>query len=233
MFIWQTPPTWFNPLDQHERITARSSTQVAMCGSQSETQIPLWPCCFHFRCEARSGERPSPMGVITGLKLGGNGWPASRFSSGLGSNVSRWLGPPSMNRKMTLLAVAGPSPRSGDRMTGALDSGPAARVARQQVQQSQRTKAGAGLEQPVAAGQRRHSMRIRESMTDLPDRLVYIQEFIGIQEHMTEVDEGRVVGRRRSIAGDWRRASSAWRFEKRRGLARSRRARVARPKARR
>ncbi len=106
MFIWQTPPTWFSPLDQHERITARSSAQVAICGSQSETQIPLWPCCFHFRCEARSGERPSPIGVMTGLKLGGNGWPASRFTSGLGSNVSIWLGPPSMNRKITLRAVA-------------------------------------------------------------------------------------------------------------------------------
>ena len=107
VFIWQTPPTWFSPLDQHERITARSSAQVAMCGSQSETQIPLWPCCFHFRREASSGERPSPIGVITGLKLGGSGWPASRFSSGLGSNVSMWLGPPSMNRKITLRAVAG------------------------------------------------------------------------------------------------------------------------------
>ena len=73
MFIWQTPPTWFKPLDQQERITAMSSTQVAMCGSQSDTQIPLWPCCFHFRRDAMRGARPSPMGVITGLKLGGNG----------------------------------------------------------------------------------------------------------------------------------------------------------------
>ena len=69
MFIWQTPPTWFNPFDQHERMTARSSAQVAMCGSQSDTQIPLWPCCFHLRREASSGERPSPIGVMTGLKL--------------------------------------------------------------------------------------------------------------------------------------------------------------------
>ena len=77
-----------------------------MCGSQSETQIPLWPCCFHFRFEAKSGARPSPIGVITGLKLGGSGLPARRLSAGLGSNVSMWLGPPSMNRKMTLRAVA-------------------------------------------------------------------------------------------------------------------------------
>ena len=76
-----------------------------MCGSQSEIQIPLWPCCFHFRRDAKSGARPSPIGVITGLKLGGSGFPASRLSSGLGSNVSMWLGPPSMNRKITLRAV--------------------------------------------------------------------------------------------------------------------------------
>ena len=31
----------------------------------------------------------------------GRGWPSSLFSSGLGSKVSRWLGPPAMNRKMT------------------------------------------------------------------------------------------------------------------------------------
>ena len=118
MFIWQTPPTWFSPLDQHERITARSSTQVAMCGSQSETQIPLWPCCFHFRREARSGARPSPIGVITGLKLGGSGLPARRLSSGLGSNVSMWLGPPSMNRKITLRAVRRAPPGRIDRRIG-------------------------------------------------------------------------------------------------------------------
>ena len=107
VFIWQTPPTWFRPLDQHERITARSSTHVAICGSQSDTQMPLCPCCCHLRLEAKSGERPSPIGVITGLKLAGSGWPARRFSSGLGSNVSIWLGPPSMKRKITLRAVAG------------------------------------------------------------------------------------------------------------------------------
>ena len=44
------------------------------------------------------------MAVITGLKLGGSGFPASSFSFGLGSKVSRALGPPSMNRKMTLFA---------------------------------------------------------------------------------------------------------------------------------
>src|SRR5262249_26949877 len=37
----------------------------------------------------------------------GRAWPSSLFSRGLGSNVSRWLGPPAMNRKMTARALAG------------------------------------------------------------------------------------------------------------------------------
>ncbi len=37
----------------------------------------------------------------------GRVWPLSRFNSGLGSNVSRWLGPPAMNRKITARALAG------------------------------------------------------------------------------------------------------------------------------
>src|SRR5437588_111105 len=33
------------------------------------------------------------------MALAGNGWPWSLLRSGLGSNVSMWLGPPCMNRK--------------------------------------------------------------------------------------------------------------------------------------
>ena len=129
-----------------------------MCGSQSETQIPLWPCCFHFRCEASSGERPSPIGVITGLKLGGSGWPASRFSSGLGSNVSMWLGPPSMNRKMTLLAVAGRRHGASEPpATGSPAPVPAASVAAPAGRRAPAPpKPAPACKQPVAAGQRRH-----------------------------------------------------------------------------
>ena len=54
-----------------------------------------------------SGDPASPIGVITGWKLAGNGFPASSLSLGFGSNRSRLLGPPSMNRKITLLALAG------------------------------------------------------------------------------------------------------------------------------
>ena len=56
VFIWQTPPTWFSPLDQHDRMIARSSTQPVMCGSQSETHAPDSPYRFHLRRDGRIGE---------------------------------------------------------------------------------------------------------------------------------------------------------------------------------
>ncbi len=37
----------------------------------------------------------------------GRGCPCSRFNSGLGSKVSRWLGPPAMYRKITERPCAG------------------------------------------------------------------------------------------------------------------------------
>ena len=66
MFICRLAPTWFTPSDQQDRITARSSTCSATCGYQSETHSPLWPCCFHFRCEATSGIRCDPVALVTG-----------------------------------------------------------------------------------------------------------------------------------------------------------------------
>ena len=130
-----------------------------MCGSQSETQIPLWPCCFHFRCEARSGARPSPIGVITGLKLGGSGLPASRLSSGLGSNVSMWLGPPSMNRKMTLRAVAGRRQGAAAGEPDVVGSGPAARSRDSRSMSARPPKPAPALQQPLATRRRPGSMR--------------------------------------------------------------------------
>src|ERR1019366_787093 len=56
VFIWLTPLEWFRPLAQQERMTARSSAQVAMFGSQSETESPLSPCLAQRRRDARIGE---------------------------------------------------------------------------------------------------------------------------------------------------------------------------------
>src|ERR687895_2828897 len=46
VFIWHTPPEWLMPSATQERTTAMSSTTPAVCGSQSDTQSPLCPCCF-------------------------------------------------------------------------------------------------------------------------------------------------------------------------------------------
>src|SRR5206468_2921689 len=52
----------------------------------------------------------------------GRGFPSSRWSSGLGSNVSMWLGPPCMKRKITLLAGADKGGRFGARGFGLLET---------------------------------------------------------------------------------------------------------------
>ena len=68
--------------------------------------MPLWPYCFQLRREAIRVLLPVPREVCEGLPMeSGIGLPASLVSSGLGSNRSTWLGPPSMNSKMTDLAV--------------------------------------------------------------------------------------------------------------------------------
>src|SRR5262249_4680744 len=102
----QTEPTWLRPSAQQERTTAKSSTHPARCGSQSLTSIPDSPYFLNVLLLARSVLPPVPIGVITVPKLAGSFWPCSRVNSGLGSNVSRWLGPPSMNRKITAFALA-------------------------------------------------------------------------------------------------------------------------------
>jgi hypothetical protein len=65
--------------------------------------MPLWPCFVNFQGDFST--------VPTLLNWVGStfiliGWPCSRSRRGLGSNVSTWLGPPSMNRKMTDRALA-------------------------------------------------------------------------------------------------------------------------------
>src|SRR5215213_4686281 len=93
------------PSATHDRITARSSAQVEMWGSQSEIHMPLLPCCCQVRFEASRGELYSPIAVITLPKLSGIFCPASSLSLGFGSNESMCEGPPSMKRKITLFAL--------------------------------------------------------------------------------------------------------------------------------
>src|SRR5437588_10984646 len=87
-----------------DRMTQRSSTQVATLGNNSLTAIPELPCFLNLNGDF------SKFPVLVRTRLGisnGNGLPLSRSSIGLGSNRSTWDGPPDMKRKMMRLAVAG------------------------------------------------------------------------------------------------------------------------------
>ena len=104
MFIWQTLPTWFKPSAVQLRMTAMSSTQVAISGYQSLTHVPDWPCWLNLRWRASSGvgraaHRGHRPHEAVGQRLAGE-----LVQLGLGSNRSMWLGPPSMKHQMTDLA---------------------------------------------------------------------------------------------------------------------------------
>src|SRR5438874_2446172 len=99
---------WVKPSWKQERITARSSACVATLGKRSEISIPDCPYFLNVRRDARIGTSLNfENWSCTSPKLSGTGLPSSFSSIGLGSKVSRWLGPPCMKRKMTFLAVAG------------------------------------------------------------------------------------------------------------------------------
>ena len=92
----------------HERITAMSSMQLA----DVREQVGDLDAALAVLLERAAGAEQ--LGVALDRTdtwrrrtPSGRGWPSSLFSSGLGSKVSRWLGPPAMNRKMTDFALAG------------------------------------------------------------------------------------------------------------------------------
>ena len=79
--------------DVIERITASSSTCLAMCGNSSLTGVPLWPWGENFH------GLPSVLPLLlncVGSIFMANGLPFCSVNSGLGSHVSTCDGPPSM-----------------------------------------------------------------------------------------------------------------------------------------
>src|SRR5215470_2064980 len=84
-----------------------SSTHCERCGKSVDTHAPAWPYCLKVQGEARIGVEPSVNWLWTLPKLSGSFWPSYFFSPGFGSNVSIWLGAPTMNRKMTDFALPG------------------------------------------------------------------------------------------------------------------------------
>ena len=87
--------------------------------------MPDWPCRFQVRLVGMMVLLAVPIAVTTLPKDAGMGCPASLSSIGLGSNRSRWLGPPSMNRKMTDFALAGKCGFLGLSGSAAADRSPA------------------------------------------------------------------------------------------------------------
>ncbi len=91
------------------------------------------------------------MAVIGRVKLDGSGSPSSLFKSGLGSNKSMWLGPPSRKHQMTLLAVGWKCGiLSRDRVFGPAMSFRRLDVALKQRHERQTAKTAAGAEQEIA-----------------------------------------------------------------------------------
>src|SRR6516164_5307302 len=91
---------------QQARRNAMSSTQVARFGNRSDTSNPDLPCFLNVRVLAKSGVSPLVNWLIGLPKLSGRGLPCCFVNSGLGSKRSTWLGPPTMNMKMTDFAFA-------------------------------------------------------------------------------------------------------------------------------
>src|SRR5262245_41841524 len=90
---------------QHERSMQMLSVWSAKRGIKSESSSPDLPCLENFLVLAKSGVSPL-VNWLTGLpKLSGSGLPCHLISSGFGSNRSTALGPPTMNMKITDLAL--------------------------------------------------------------------------------------------------------------------------------
>src|SRR5579872_4484648 len=94
----------------------RSSTCSPTWRYQSDTSWPELPYRFQVRRQPNTGFSLTAIGVKTRFTVGGSGCPANLSTAGLWSKVSMWLGPPSMNKKMTFLA-------RGTDCAGLLDKG--------------------------------------------------------------------------------------------------------------
>src|SRR5437588_4922026 len=105
VFICSIADPWIGESAVIECRKAMSSTHVARWGKRSLTHLPHCPYCLNFHLGPTTRPwflcPPRPK-VLTETVL-----PSSSYSFGLYSNVSTWLGPPYMKRKMTLLAFAG------------------------------------------------------------------------------------------------------------------------------
>src|SRR4051794_17015034 len=100
--ISRRPGSWFGMFVCIERITQMSSMHFPTSGYIALTSMPDCPHFLNANGDLmnapvlRSVLYPEPAGGVL---------PCCLVSSGLGSNVSTWLGAPFMNRWMTCLAL--------------------------------------------------------------------------------------------------------------------------------
>src|SRR5580692_2197017 len=105
-----------------ERISANSSTWVAIWGKISETSMPH--CPYFLKVKGLGIRGPGFPCRTTISPLPVSGCPAYLVSAGLGSKVSMWLTPPLMNKEMTLLARGAKCGGLGDSGVGMADDAP-------------------------------------------------------------------------------------------------------------
>src|SRR5205823_795018 len=168
----------------------------ATCGYQSETHMPHRPCCANLRRLARRLLPPTPIGVKTLPKLAGSGWPFRLVSSGFGSNRSRWLGPPSMNRKIQLLALAAKWDGLGVSGWSGSISGTSARA--EEIRRSSASMAESARPpkpRPALARKSRRFVTLSKCGTmgafSVGQRSIHEDELVEVQQHVAEVDQRR------------------------------------------
>ena len=94
VFIRRNDGSWFGTSACIERITQMSSMWAAVFAKSSLTSIPLWPYFLNLNGEGNA----APVRRSVARFFVGSGFPAYLSSSGFGSKVSTWLGPPLANR---------------------------------------------------------------------------------------------------------------------------------------
>src|SRR5438105_4508755 len=145
----------------------------------SDTSIPDWPHLRNVRPEPSSvpGFRTLSNGSLSRF---GIGWPCRLASSGFGSHVSTWLGPPYMNRKMhdfALAAKCGDLGASGE----ALRFGSAAARDPKKPSPASRNVIAVEIKPPPIS--HKNSLRLRPQgvVAIVICILLYIKEFVAVQ----------------------------------------------------
>ena len=164
-----------------ERITAMSSMHSRECaGTGRRPRCRSCRSCLNVRLVPSSLASLVMNWYFASPNSAGRFWPLSLFSSGLGSKVSRWLGPPAMNRKITDLALALSGMCGGLGASGFMRSRRAALPAA-----AWRAKASAPKPQKAS---RRNSRRLRVMRICSGMRpLVHVQKCIQVEHRQREL----------------------------------------------